>query len=69
MTKEQLRHNLYFPIETENIKVRVLLTKRCWNCGDNDGKREMCEFCDGKGYNLTDAGRVLKTFVEGCCND
>ena len=68
MADGQLRHNIYFPIETENIKIKVQLTERCWQCGDNEKEKASCDICANRGYQLTTAGRILKMFVEECCN-
>lgn len=55
-----IRHPIMLPVETESISLEIELTTPCWDHKCNNG----CEFCDGKGYILTDAGEAIMDMIQ-----
>jgi hypothetical protein len=53
----------------DEIVLRILnndvwLDEECWRCNNEEGEKETCTNCNGKGFELTSAGRAILELIE-----
>ncbi len=56
-------------MEDREIKASILnndvhLDEYCWSCDNDEEKKKTCEYCEGKGFQLTTLGERIVELIK-----